>query len=133
MDEGQDNSPIVVVIDDNTAVLELFSKATQDMGIELKTFSSSYESMNFLEEIKPDLMFLDILMPDKDGLTFLQELRAKPLHNLTSVIMITSKDYAQDRTLANELGALDFLPKPMPMKDIQDIIKQQLEEQNKVY
>lgn len=133
MEDGLDNIPTVIVIDDNQAVRTLFTKATAEMDIDLKTFPSSYDAMSYLGDNKPDLMFLDILMPDKDGLTFLQELRAMPLHNLTSVIMITSKDYAQDRTLANELGALDFLPKPMPMGDIRDIITQQLEEQNKVY
>ncbi len=114
--------PTVVVVDDNATVLKLFERATANLAIELETFSSADASMAYLSEHKPNLVFLDIIMPDKDGLTFLQELRKLPLHRDTLVVMITSKDYAQDRTVANELGALEFITKPMPMVAITDII-----------
>lgn len=114
--------PSVVVIDDNATVLKLFKRATENLALELHTYSSADDSMEYLKDNKPQLVFLDIIMPDKDGLTFLQELRKLPLHRDTMVIMITSKDYAQDRTVANELGALEFITKPMPMVSITDII-----------
>ena len=114
--------PTVVVVDDNATVLKLFERATTNLAIELETFSSADASMAYLGEHKPNLLFLDIIMPEKDGLTFLQELRKLPLHRDTLVVMITSKDYAQDRTVANELGALEFITKPMPMVAITDII-----------
>ncbi len=114
--------PSVVVVDDNTTVLKLFKRATENLALDLHTFSSADASMEFLKENKPQILFLDIIMPEKDGLTFLQELRKLPLHRDTLVIMITSKDYAQDRTVANELGALEFITKPMPLVSITDII-----------
>lgn len=114
--------PSVVVVDDNATVLKLFKRATENLALELHTFSSADDSMEYLKDNKPQLVFLDIIMPEKDGLTFLQELRKLPLHRDTMVIMITSKDYAQDRTVANELGALEFITKPMPMVSITDII-----------
>ena len=86
--------------------------------------------MKYLKDNKPDLLFLDIIMPEKDGLTFLQELRKLPLHRDTHVIMISSKDYAQDRTVANELGAVEFIIKPMPMQTITDIILNYLNKDN---
>lgn len=115
-------TPTVVVVDDNTTVHSLFQRSTDKLDIVLKTFSSADESMAYLGENQPDLLFLDIIMPHKDGLSFLQELRNLPLHKTTSVIMISSKDYDQDRTVANELGALEFVIKPMPMQAITDII-----------
>ena len=114
--------PSVVVVDDNATVLKLFQRATENLALELHTFSSADASMQYLKENTPQILFLDIIMPEKDGLTFLQELRKYPLHRDTMVIMITSKDYAQDRTVANELGALEFITKPMPMVAITDII-----------
>ncbi len=122
--------PSVVVVDDNTMVLKLFKRATENLALNLHTFSSADESMEFLKENKPKMLFLDIIMPEKDGLTFLQELRKLPLHRDTMVIMITSKDYAQDRTVANELGALEFLTKPMPMISITDIILKYINKDN---
>ncbi len=122
--------PSVVVVDDNTTVLKLFKRATENLALDLHTFSSADASMEFLKENKPKILFLDIIMPEKDGLTFLQELRKLPLHRDTMVIMITSKDYAQDRTVANELGALEFLTKPMPLISITDIILKYINKDN---
>ena len=85
-------------------------------------FESARSSWEYLEGNKPELLFLNIKMPGKDGLTFLKELRELPLHKDTSVVIISSKDYAQDRTIANELGAQDFITKPMPIKAITDVV-----------
>ena len=56
-------------------------------------------------------------MPGKDGLTFLKELRHLALHKDTSVVMIRFKDYAQDRSVAEKLSALEFITKPMPIQE----------------
>ncbi len=125
-----DSKQIVVVVDDNATVRKLFERSTENLALDLITYDSAKASMEYLNENKPDLLFLDIIMPEKDGLTFLQELRKLPLHKDTSVIMITSKDYAQDRTVANELGALEFITKPMPMSAITDIILKYINQDN---
>lgn len=117
------SKPIVVVVDDSPSIKSLFERSTADLGVDLLTFSSATASLAYLDHHRPSLLFLNIIMPDMDGLTFLRELREKPLHEQTAVIMITSKDYAQDRHAARELGALDFMPKPMPMQTIADAVK----------
>jgi DNA-binding response OmpR family regulator len=93
-------------------------------------FKSADAALPFLMENKPQLLFLDIIMPEKDGLTLLQELRRIPLHLDTPVIMITSKDYVQDRMVAKKLGAVEFLTKPMPMVAITDIILKYINKDN---
>ena len=125
-----DSKQTVVVVDDNATVRALFERSTENLALKLRSYSSAQEAMEYLKENKPDLLFLDIIMPDKDGLTFLSELRKLPLHRDTAVIMITSKDYAQDRTVANELGALEFITKPMPMRTITDIILDYINKEN---
>ena len=120
----------VIVVDDNATVRKLFERSTDNLALDLFTYDSAKSAMEYLAENKPDLLFLDIIMPDKDGLTFLQELRKLPLHRDTPVVMITSKDYAQDRTIANELGAAEFITKPMPMRAITDIILKHINNDN---
>ena len=93
-----------------------------NLSIDLKTYGNTDDAMAYLKDNKPSLLFLNIIMPDKNGLTFLEELRKLPLHSDTHVIMITSKDYSQDRTIASELGALDFIVKPMSMRTITSIM-----------
>lgn len=114
--------PIIAVVDDSPSFRALFERSTSALGIELLAFDSAEESLAYLEDNRPDILFLNIIMPDKDGLTFLRELRELPLHEDTPVVMISSKDYAQDRSIATELGALEFITKPMPMQAITDVV-----------
>lgn len=125
-----DSKKTVIVVDDNATVRKLFERSTENLALDLFSYDSAESAMEYLAENKPDLLFLDIIMPDKDGLTFLQELRKLPLHRDTPVVMITSKDYAQDRTIANELGAAEFITKPMPMRAITDIILKHINNEN---
>ncbi len=114
--------PIVVVVDNSPAIKTLFERSTEKLGIELIIFTSAKDSLEYLQANKPELLILSIILPDKNGITLLKELRKSPLHQDTSVIMVSSKDYAQDRLAASELGVLDFIPKPMPMQTIRDVI-----------
>ena len=112
----------VVLVDDNATSRKFFLRSVENLSIDLKTYGDTESAMEFLSDNKPSLLFLNIIMPDKNGLTFLEELRKMSLHSDTRVIMITSKDYTQDRTVAFELGALDFIVKPMSMRSITSIM-----------
>ena len=112
----------VVLVDDNPTSRKFFLRAIENLSIDLKTYGNTDDAIDYLKNNKPDLLFLNIIMPVKNGLTFLEELRKLPLHSDTRVIMITSKDYSQDRTIASQLGALDFIVKPMSMRSITSIM-----------
>ena len=112
----------VVLVDDNPTSRKFFLRAIENLSVDLKTYGNTDDAIEYLKDNKPSLLFLNIIMPDKNGLTFLEELRKLPLHSDTRVIMITSKDYSQDRTIASELGALDFIVKPMSMRTITSIM-----------
>ena len=123
----ESSMPIIVVVDNSPTVRALFERGTEKLEVELKVFDTVDTSWNYLESNKPALLFLNIKMPDKDGLIFLKELRDLPLHKDTSVVMISSKDYAQDRTVANQLGAVEFITKPMPIRAITDVVLKYVE------
>ena len=112
----------VVLVDDNATSRKFFSRSVENLSVDLKAYGNTSDAMGYLKDNKPCLLFLNIIMPDKNGLTFLEELRKLPLHSDTRVIMITSKNYSQDRTIASELGALDFIVKPMSMRSITSIM-----------
>ena len=112
----------VVLVDDNQTSRKFFLRSTENLSIDLKTYGNTDDAMEYLKDNKPSLLFLNIKMSDKNGLTFLEELRKLPIHSETRVIMITSKDYSQDRTIATTLGALDFIVKPISMRSITSII-----------
>jgi len=112
----------VVVVDDSPALITLFQRGAEHLDVDLQIFTTTAEAWTYLEVNHVDLLFLNIKMPGKDGFTMLRELRKLPLHKDTSVVMISSKDYAQDRSIARELGALDFITKPMPIQVIKEAI-----------
>ena len=112
----------IAVVDNSPTVMELFERGMQELEIELKAFDSTEEAWPYFKSNKADLIFLNIKMPGKDGLAMLKELRELPQHKDTLVVMISSKDYAQDRSIASDLGALDFITKPIPIKTIRDTV-----------
>lgn len=124
---NSDTSQTIVVLDDSPTVKRLFERGMSDLGVSLEIFSTAGACLDYLQSNKPDLLFLNIKMPGKDGLTLLKEIRELPLHKDTSVVMISSKDYAQDRSIANDLGALDFITKPMPIQAIREVVIRHLD------
>lgn len=115
--------PTIVVVDDSATAISLYQMSAADLAAELVAFTAADEAIAYLKENQPDLLFLDIVMPEKDGLTMLKELRSLPVHSDTPVIMVTSKDYDQDRIVAKELGVLEFLLKPLRMHEIRELIQ----------
>lgn len=117
-----DKVPTVVVVDDSATSISLYQLSVEPLAVNFIGFKSPADAYPYLQEHQPDLLFLDIIMPGMDGLTFLRRLRTLPHQKQTRVIMVTSKDYAQDRSIAKELGALDFVIKPMRFKEIRNLV-----------
>lgn len=114
--------PTIVVIDHSPASLSLYRRSTALLDIDLLTFSSPAESLAFLADNPVDLLFLEIVMRDMDGLMMLRKLRDMELHQHTAVVIVTSKDYAQDRRLAEQLGSREYRLKPLRSQEIREII-----------
>lgn len=126
-----DKMPIIVVVDDSVTSISLYQFGVEPLHVDFVGFKSSAEALPYLQENQPDLLFLDIIMPGMDGLSLLKYLRTLTLHQNTPVIMVTSKDYAQDRQVAKQLGALDFLIKPLRLKEIRNIVCKYVEVKSK--
>lgn len=112
----------VVVVDESPTQISLYERSIASLEAELNSFRLSDDALTHLRGHPADLLFLDLAMTDADGLTFLRELRDMDKHSTTPVVVVTSKDYAQDRILAKELGALDYLVKPLRSQEIREII-----------
>jgi DNA-binding response OmpR family regulator len=114
--------PTVIGVDNSPSMKKMLERSTENLDIDLTVFASAEEAWSYLQSNAPDLIILSIILPIKDGLSLLKELRQLPEHQETQVIIISSKDYTQDRIVAKQLGALDFIPKPMPMQTITDVV-----------
>lgn len=125
------STPIIVVIDDSPTSISLYRLSADPLDVDLVIFQSPIESLRWLEENDADLLFLDILMREKDGLTILKKVRDIERHQDTVAVMVTSKDYAQDRQVAKSLGAIEYLVKPLRSQEIRNLITRYTEAQFK--
>lgn len=114
--------PTVIGVDNSPSMKKLLERSTENLDIDLTMLASAEEALSYLQSNTPNLIILSIILPDKDGLSLLKELRQIPVHQETQVIIVSSKDYNQDRIIAKDLGVLEFIAKPMSMQTITDIV-----------
>ncbi len=115
----------IVLVDDNRYVNIQFNSILKkiDREIEYKYFQTAADSKKCLDVHKPSILFMDSLLPDIDGFTFIEYLRRHELHQSTSIIMISATDYMQNRRIAIELNVQEFLIKPVPSDKLTEVIE----------
>ena len=118
----ENTKPTVIGVDNSPSMKKLLERSTENLDIDLTMLASAEEAWSYLQSNTPDLIILSIILPDKDGLSLLKELRQIPVHQETQIIIVSSKDYNQDRMIAKDLGVLEFIPKPMYMQTITDVV-----------
>jgi len=94
----------------------------ENLDIDLTMFASAEEAWPYLQSNTPNLIVLSIILPGKNGLSLLRDLRQLPVHQETQTVIVSSKDYIQDRLVAKDLGVLEFIPKPVSMQTITDVV-----------
>jgi putative two-component system response regulator len=101
----------IFIVDDSDINLLLAKKAMED-HYNIFTITSGVKMFKFLEKIIPDLILLDIEMPEMDGFETLQKLKSNFLYKDIPVIFLTSHMEERIETLGFKLGAVDFISKP---------------------
>ncbi len=105
----------ILVVDDDDGIRSLVKKFLNENNYLVTTASSAEDASNKIEVLKFDLIILDIMMPGKSGLDFIQE-NQKRLE--TPIILLTAKGEANERVKGLETGADDYLPKPFEPKEL---------------
>ncbi len=106
------NKRTIMVVDDNADIVAIIKTILEDKGYALQFAYSGQEVFNLLEEQKPDLILLDILMPTIDGLEVLTRLKGDPDTASIPVILLTSKVEYKDVLEGYQIGANYYIPKP---------------------
>ena len=114
----------ILVVDDDEGIRSLVKKYLNENNYLVTTANTAEDAVEKIKIIKFDLIILDIMMPGKSGLEFIQENKKKMD---TPIILLTAKGEANERIEGLEIGADDYLPKPFEPKElilrIQNIIK----------
>jgi two-component system phosphate regulon response regulator OmpR len=110
----------VLIVDDDSKLRKLLREYLEDYGFEVLDLSDGLSVVKTLREESPDIIILDVMMPKKDGIEVLKEVRTE---FDVPVIMLTAKGDDADRIVGLELGADDYLPKPFNPRELLARIK----------
>jgi DNA-binding response OmpR family regulator len=105
----------VLVVDDEPMVREVVARYLELDGVSVAAASNGAEAIEWLESNTPDLIVLDVMMPEVDGLTILRRLR---LTSDVPVILLTARSSESDRIAGLELGADDYVVKPFSPREV---------------
>jgi two-component system, OmpR family, response regulator MprA len=106
----------VLVVDDDRALRDALRRALTLGGFEVVVAESGREGLERVRTTRPDVVVLDVLMPDVDGLEVSQRLRADG--DRTPILMLTARDAVDDRIAGLDAGADDYLVKPFDIEEL---------------
>lgn len=103
------DSPHILIVDDDRDILMLLSRFLDRHGIRVTTARNGREMRKALDDWRIDLVVLDLMLPEEDGLVLCRKLRST---SNIPIIMLTAMGEETDRIVGLEMGADDYLPKP---------------------
>ena len=123
----------IFVVDDEEDLTDLLHYQLGKAGFEVKFSNNPFDALGKARDFIPDLIILDVMMPDLDGFQLLRMIRSDNLLQKTPVIMLTAKSGVEHRIKGLEQGADDYLGKPFNVSELIrlfDRIYKQLERKN---
>jgi two-component system phosphate regulon response regulator PhoB len=118
----------ILVVDDEPDVLELVTYNLGQAGFQTDTASDGAEALRKARSTAPDLILLDLMLPEMDGLEVCKLLRRDAKTSGIPIIMLTARASEMDRIVGLELGAADYVPKPFSPRELVLRVKKRLEQ-----
>ncbi len=123
----------ICIVDDEPAILNTLSSILEDEGYQISVAKSGHEALKLVRSEQPDVVLLDIWMPELDGLETLKRLRQQ--HPSLLVIMMSGHGSIETAVKATKLGAYDYLEKPLDLEKVTILVRnalhqRKLEEEN---
>lgn len=109
---------MIYLVEDDNNIRELVVYTLNNTGMETIGFDRPTAFWNALEYVHPDLILLDIMLPEEDGLSILKKLRASQKFGGIPIMMLTAKGSEYDKVIGLDLGADDYIPKPFGMMEL---------------
>jgi DNA-binding response OmpR family regulator len=118
--------PKIIVVDDDKTSTALFEQVLLMNKYEVVTLNESARTLDTASQVKPDLIILDLMMPEPDGFKVCRMLRANPLFRRTPIIIVTALNDLDSKLVAMGAGANDYLVKPFHIDQLFTMVEKQL-------
>lgn len=109
---------LIYIVEDEADIAELVAIRLQSAGFDTRVFAEAASMFKALEELSPDLIVLDLMLPDMDGVEVCQRLRQSNQHSRLPIIMLTARVDVADRVRGLDVGADDYIGKPFEGREL---------------
>jgi DNA-binding response OmpR family regulator len=116
----------ILIVDDDAFIRRPLEFILREEGYEPATAADAEEGLRAVEACPPDLIFLDVMMPGKDGLTWCAELKGDPRYAGIPIVLLSARGHERDRERALEVGAVDLLTKPYSPHELKRRVRELL-------
>ena len=113
----------IYILEDDKNISEIEQFALKNAGYEVSAFATASDFENALTKEHPDLIIMDIMLPDRDGLSVLKDVRAEQSTAKLPVIMVTAKTSEMDKVKGLDQGADDYMTKPFGIMELLSRVK----------
>lgn len=117
---------LIYVVEDDISIQEIESFALSNVGYQVEGFSSAGEFFEAMGRELPDLILLDVMLPDEDGLSIVKKLRRNRETVTIPIIMVTAKTTEMDKVKGLDIGADDYMTKPFGVMELISRVKAML-------
>ena len=107
----------ILVVDDQPINVQLLKRKLERGGLEVSTANNGLEALEQVKAHKPDLILLDLMMPDMDGIEVCQRLQASSDHRSIPVIFVTARTTKESKLEGLAVGAVDYITKPIDLDE----------------
>ncbi|MEG4217738.1 response regulator [Microcoleus sp. Pol14C6] len=121
--------PLVLAVDDNQDNLELLTQILDLLGCECVGAVDGYAALSAAVDRHPDLIVLDICLPDIDGMEVVKRVQQNPEIRHIPIVAVTALAKPEDRARILQVGCVEYLSKPFNIKDLERVIRQHLNSQ----
>jgi CheY-like chemotaxis protein len=118
--------PKILVVDDQPINIKLLQRKLERQGMDVFVAYNGRECLDIVENIQPDLILLDIMMPQMDGIETCQRLKSNPVTETIPIIFITAKASKEGKLEGLDAGAVDYITKPIDLDETLARVRTQL-------
>jgi two-component system sensor histidine kinase/response regulator len=120
------SNPKILIVDDQPINIKIIQRKIEKAGMDVLVASNGHECLRMVDTVTPDIILLDIMMPEMDGIETCQKLKENPETHEIPIIFITAKSAKEDVLTGLDTGAVDYITKPLELDETLARIRTQL-------
>jgi len=122
--ENKENKKRILVVDDDRFISRLLTQTFEFEGYSVSSVNNGKDAVCQAETFLPDLIILDVMMPEMDGWDVCRKLKSKPETSSIPIIMLTAKSQGKDMEKGKSFGVAHYVPKPFNYPDLLEKVKE---------